>query len=238
MIMPRKVNKHSTKRSISKKVVLEAEPMANDKSVYDNETNYQMSQVQPPKKFSSSKVGIILILVILAVVLLVRKGYVIAAVVNGKPIFSLTLTNSLLSRFGKQTLEGMITEQLIYQEAAKAGVQVTGDELKNREDEMVKNIGADVKLDDLLKYQGMTREDFDNQVKLQLSVEKILGKDVNFSETQIDNFIATSSSMLVATESAAQKAEAKKVLTEQEINNKIQPWLLEIKKNAKILRML
>jgi hypothetical protein len=236
--MPRKTKKSVTKKYVSAKLKLEAEPIVNETLVDTNENSNQITPVQTGSKLNSSKIGIILILVILAVVLLVRKGYVVAAVVNGKPIFSFTLVDSLLNKFGKQALEGMITEQLIYQEAAKSNISVSSEELTKREDEMVKSVGADVKLDDLLKYQGMTRADFDNQVKLQISVEKILGKDVSFTDSQIDNFIATSSGLLIATDSAAQKVEAKKVLTEQEINNKIQPWLLEIKKNAQVLRML
>ena len=48
--------------------------------------------------------------------------------------------------------------------------------------DLVKTLGPDVKLDDLLKYQGMTKTDFENQIRLQLTVEKILGKDVAVAE--------------------------------------------------------
>jgi hypothetical protein len=236
IIMPRKTVKTAAKKR-TPKVMLDAETMEKSTMLSADDTSNYAKPVSGGFKLNNAKIGIILIVLVLLGVLLVRKGYIVAATVNNQPIFSWSLTSALMNRYGKQTLEGMITEQLIYQEAAKNNVSVSADDLKIREEEMVKNIGADVKLDDLLKYQGMTRADFDSQVKLQLLVEKILGKDVNFTDAQLDNFISTSSAMLVATDSAQRKVEAKKVLTEQEINAKIQPWLLELKNNAKILRM-
>jgi hypothetical protein len=191
-----------------------------------------------PQKKRSTKAGIILLLLILAGVFLVKKGYIVAAMVNGRPIYTWTLNSALVKRFGQQTLEGMVTEQLIYQEADKNGVRVTADEVQARENELVKSVGSDVKLEDLLKFQGLTREDFDNQVRLQLTVEKILGKDIKFTDAQLDNYIATNSASFTASDSATQRSEAKKALTEAEINNSIQQWVADLKSKAKVVRML
>jgi foldase protein PrsA len=162
----------------------------------------------------------------------------VSAVVNGRPVFTWQLNSVMVNRFGKQTLEGIITEQLIYQQANKEGISVTQAEVQAREDEMVKSIGTNVKLEDLLKYQGLTKSDFDNQIKLQMIVEKILGKDVAFTDAQLDNFVATNSAVLTATDSASKREEARLMLTEQEINTKITGWLQDLKDKAKIIRFL
>jgi hypothetical protein len=228
-------NKKATAKNIriAKKPLEAAMPMVEMESEQE-----PMVVNKPPTKSVSVKVSIILAVVILAAILLVRKGYIVAAVINGRPVFTWELNNVLVKRYGTQTLDGIITEKLVMQEADKAGLNITAADVSGREDEMIKSIGTDVKLDDLLKYQGMTREEFNNQVKLQIAVEKILGKDLSFTDAQLDNFIATNSGLLTATDSASKKTEAKKILTEQEINTKVQPWLLDLKNNAKIIKML
>jgi len=233
--MPQRIKKAAVKSRNKISGPVETAPVA-----YDMGGSQYAQPETPPEqsKKINTKAGIIILLIVLAVIFLLRKGYIVSAVVNGRPIFTWELNNVMVNRFGKQTLEGIITEQLIYQEAAKQGVSVTPAEVQAREDEMVKNIGADVKLEDLLKYQGLTRSDFDNQIKLQMIVEKILGKDISYTDAQLDNFVATNSAALTATDSASKREEARTILTEQEINKKITTWLQDLKDKAKITRFL
>ncbi|MEK7119905.1 MAG: hypothetical protein AAB889_05290, partial [Patescibacteria group bacterium] len=95
-----------------------------------------------------------------------------------------------------------------------------------------------VNIDDLLKYQGMTKSDFENQIRMQLTVEKVLGRDLVITDTDIDNFIATNRATLVSTEAAALRQEAKNAITSQKVSEKLQPWFMELKDKAKILRFL
>jgi len=46
-------------------------------------------------------IGVLTIVLLLA--LAVSKGYVLVAIINNKPIFRFQLTQTLMSRFGKQT---------------------------------------------------------------------------------------------------------------------------------------
>lgn len=180
----------------------------------------------------------IVILLLVSAYLLKNKGVVVAAVVNGKPIWRWDLNNVLTARYGQQTLEGMISEQLIADEANKTGATVSKEEVAQKESEVVKGLGENVSIDDLLKYQGVTREEFDNQIKLQLTVQKILGKDIQITDDDVNNYIATNRATLVATEEAALKAEAKQAILEAKIGEKVQPWFANLKEKAKVLRFL
>lgn len=169
---------------------------------------------------------------------LTNKGLLLAAVVNGKPIFRWELNKAMTERYGAQTLEGMVSERLIAEEAAKANVSVSQDEIDTKEKEIVRGLGGDVSIEEVLQYQGMTKEDFDNQIKLQLTVQKLLGKDIQITDNDINNFIATNRAMLSATVPAELQEEARAAILEMKIGEKIQPWFTEVKQKASILRYL
>lgn len=181
---------------------------------------------------------IIWALVLLLVFLAVKNGWVVAALVNGRPIFRWRLNRSLVSRFGKQTLEGMISEAIIADAARKDGVQVTKEELDGKIADVVSGLGENVNLEEVLKFQGMTKSDFENQVRLQLTVEKLLGKDIQISQEDIDAYIATNRATLTATEPAKLQEEAKEAIQSQKISEKIQSWFLEIREKAKVVTFL
>jgi hypothetical protein len=178
-------------------------------------------------------------LVILFVILLAtNKGLVLAAVVNGKPVFSWQLTQTLKSRFGAQTLEGMIGEMLVADEAKKQGVAVAPEELEAKRAEVVASLGGEAQFEDLLSFQGMTRADFENQIRLQLLVQKLLGAGVEVTEEEIDVYVRDNAATLTATDPAQLRVEARNVILDQKVSEKIQPWFLELKDNAKIMRFL
>src|SRR3989344_6474269 len=170
--------------------------------------------------------------------LYVTRSWYLAAVVNGKPIFRWDLNRVMTQRFGQQSLEGMISEALIEEEAMKQNVQVLPKDVTAKEDEIVKNLGGGVKLEDLLKFQGITKEDFDQQVKLQLLVQKILGSDIVITDKDVDMYIATSSARLTAAEPAALKEEAKQAILDSKIGEKVQEWFTALKDKAKVVRLL
>ena len=180
-----------------------------------------------------------LILVVLLLVLVwINKGMVVAALVNGKPIFTTQFHSVLRARFGSQTLEGMIGEMLIKDEARRAGIVITKEDMDAKEKEIISSLGANVSLDDLLKFQGLSKSDFEQQVKLQLTVEKVLSKDMVVSEKDIDAYIATNAATLTATDPAALRVQAKQAIIATSVAEKLQAWFAELRQKAKVLRFL
>lgn len=181
---------------------------------------------------------VIVLLVLFISGLLVKKGYIVAAVVNGRPIFRWELNNALLGRYGTQTLESMITEKLIDDAMKKDGIEVTKEDVDKKIETIMQTLGPSVNLDELLKYQGMTKSDFEQQVRLQLAVEKVLSRDVTIVDKDIDDFIATNKKTMTATGEAELRQEARATILSGKISEKIQPWLAELKEKAKVTKFL
>lgn len=194
--------------------------------------------MRAPRKFPTKYLYLVVALLALSALVLANKGMLVAAVVDGKPIFRWELNGVLVDRYGKQTLEGMISEKLIAGEAQKNGVVMNPAEVAAREEEIVKSLGGGMSLEEILKIQGLSKDEFDRQITLQLTVQKILGKDLTIMEADIDNFIATNRATLVATETALLRMEAKQAILDAHIGQKLQPWFNELKEKAKIFRFL
>lgn len=167
-----------------------------------------------------------------------NKGLLVAGMVNGKPIFRRELNKVLTSRFGQQTLEQIISERLIADAAGKEGVTVTQEEINGKVGEITAGLGPNANLDELLNIQGMSRSEFESQIRLQLLIRNLLGRDINITEADIDNFISTSSALLVATEPAKLREEAKQAIFDSKVGEKLQVWFEDLRKNASIQRFL
>jgi len=193
---------------------------------------------QMPPKRSVWKGAIVILVVLFVVLLAANKGWVVAAVVNGKPIFSWKLNSTLRARYGQPTLEGLIGERLITDEAQKEGISVTAAELEAKQNEVLASLGSDVNLDDFLKFQGLTKEDFLSQLKIQLTVERLLTKGMTITDEQIDNYISTNGATLTATDPAKLKEEARQAIIDSSVSEKLQSWFAELREKAAVVKFL
>lgn len=187
-----------------------------------------------------SKTGTIAIIlgILILGLLAINRGLVVAAVVNNRPIFRASVNQALVSRYGTQTLENMITEQLIEDEAAKQKVAVSKEEIEAKEQEILASFGGNVTLEEVLSYQGMTKEDFDQQIKLQMQLTKIIGKDITITDDEITTYIADNPSTLVATDSDGMKKEAREAILTQKVSEQLQTWYAAVKEKAKVYRLM
>ncbi len=168
------------------------------------------------------------------------KGSFIAAVVNNHPITRYSLDRDLEKQGGKQVLENKITEILILQELNKQNITIPQADIDQKIKEIEDQVSSQgQKLDSLLAMQGQTKKDLENQLKLQIAVEKILGKDVNIGDKEIaDSFEQNKSTYEKDAKIEDKKEEIKTTLYRQVISEKFQPWIEEIKKNSKIYYFL
>ncbi len=196
------------------------------------------TSLMPGRPMPIFQIAIVIIVLGLIAIFVSHKGLLVAAVVDGKPIYRWDLNNVLMSRYGTQTLDGMISEALVNEQAQKAGIIVTQTELDARTKSLVDSLGGGMNIDQLLQYQGMTRSDFNDQLKLQLTVEKLLGKGVTVTDDEVTAYISTNSANLTVTTEAGMRTEAKNAIMQQKINDKLQPWFTDLKSKANILRFL
>lgn len=186
----------------------------------------------------SRKYPVKMILVILVILVLAYfgKSLLVVALVNNRPIFRLSLIRELEKQGGKSTLDSMVTKNLVFQEAQKQKISVTDAEV----DTAVKDLGDNLKkqgqdLNSVLLAQRMTIADVRMQIKLQKIIEKILGKDVVVSETEVKDYLSQNSGFLSKdlTGEEASKAAAEQ-LKQQKIQTQLSAWIETLKKNAKI----
>ncbi|MDP4010135.1 MAG: SurA N-terminal domain-containing protein [Candidatus Shapirobacteria bacterium] len=163
--------------------------------------------------------------------------YGVVAVVNGRPIFRIEYIKIMESQVGKQTLDRMVTETLIMNEASKKGVKidkaVVDTEIAKIE-EQLKTQGQT--LDSALAAEGMARTDLEKQIRLQKLAEELSAPKTEITEAEINDFLDKNKDQLPK---GASKEElqtlAKTQLSSQAQNEAISTWLADLKKNAKII---
>lgn len=159
------------------------------------ETNQaQASTSSGTKKSFSVKVNkkamlfVVIVLVILEI-LFYFKGLFIAAVVDGKPISRFAVIKELENTSGQQALDALIIKQLINTEANKAGITVSQEdidaEIQTLKERISKQGGT---LELLLAQQGISQDQFREQISLQKELEKILGDKVQATDDEVNKY--------------------------------------------------
>lgn len=189
-----------------------------------------------PVKFRRSSVitGVIVVAVIL--LLYIFRSVFVVATVNGQPISRLQLYQELEKQGGKQALSGIITETLITQEAAKEHVTVSDQEVNDQIKSIEQNLAKQgQKLDQVLTAQGMTQKQLTDQIKLQKLAEKMAAKNITVSDKEISDYIEQNKDNLPqGQDEKTLRASVSDRLKQQKVNDKIQSWLQNLQKNAKI----
>ena len=189
------------------------------------------------KRFVTRRNAIaVLALIILGILLYVFKGFFVAASVNGQPITRIELIRELEKKSGKQTLDSLVTKNLILQEMRKKNITVTdaevNAEMKKIEDALSKQGRT---LSDALSQQGLTQQDLKEQLKIQKMIEKLFVKDVAVTDKEIDTYIEQNKDSLPqGQDEKTLRASVLAQLKQQKLTAKFQTWLQEIQKNAKI----
>ena len=137
---------------------------------------------------------------------------------------------------GKTTLDSVITRTLVYQEASKKNITVTEKDIDSEVSKIQKQFQAQGQnLDALLATQGLTKERFRDEVKVQLLVTKILGDQAKVTDKEFSDFLEKNKD-LVANEKdqEAAKKSLRQQMEQQKLAQKYQEWIANVKKNAKI----
>jgi foldase protein PrsA len=215
-----------------------------NKEVMADETVEETVDV-PEEEITLPRINKKVVFAILLALLLGLSAYflrnlVVAATINGKPIFRYQVIQRLEEQSGKQMMEALINESLLMQEAQKKNITVTqadvNAELKKIEETLSKQ---GIKLETALTSQNMTRAGLERNVKLQLFAKKLVEKDIKITQKQIDDYIKQNKESFPATMKPAEvTAQVKQFLIEQETGKKIQEVLAGVRKDAKIMEFV
>lgn len=188
------------------------------------------------KKMSRKKLYIIGAVIIAAILLFVFKSLFVAALVNGSPITRLAVIQLLEKQAGKKALDSLVTKKLILQEAQRQHINITKQDIDTEMKKVEDNFKSQGQsFDDILKSQGLSRADLEEQIKLQKIVTKMAG-NITVSDKDIDDYIEKNKDSLnQATDQAKLRDDVKAQLVDQKTQDKIQSIVQELQQKAKIL---
>jgi len=167
-----------------------------------------------------------------------KKSWFVVAWVNNRPITRLEFNHQLEQQYGKKVLESLINQKLINQEAKKQKINITDKQIQESIEKIEESLSGQISLDDALKAQGITREQLNSDMKLQLTIEKLVSQGIEISDEEIAGYFKENKELFTATEEGKQKEEAINNLRQQKINEKFQGWLENLNNAAKILRFI
>jgi len=180
-------------------------------------------------KFNFPKKYLIFLLIILIVLGLIFFGskLFLAASVNGKIISRFTVIKELEKQGGKSILETLILKDLIYQEAKKRKIAVSEKELKDELAKVEKNVASQGStIDDLLKQQKMTKKDLEEQITLQLLLNKMIDGKITVTDKEVQEYLSYATNLT--------ENEAKEMIKQQKQQEKVKTFLSDLKAKAKI----
>ncbi|MEK7166530.1 MAG: SurA N-terminal domain-containing protein [Patescibacteria group bacterium] len=227
--MKKTIKKNSPKTLTAKTIV---------PSVLEDSINTDASPKQG--RFKSKRWMVLIAILVIAGIFLFTRGrkLLLAGTVNGQPILKMTLSQRLTDRFGKQMLEALIAENLILEEAGKKKVTADAQEVKAKIASIEAELKGSMTLDDSLALQGVTRPEFENQIRLQLLIDKMLSSEATISTEEVTVFVQQNSKTMTATTDAGRTQEAEETLKNNKMTKIFSEWFAKIKEQAKIERYL
>lgn len=142
----------------------------------------------------NSQKGVLAVIAFVIVAVIALGAWVVfvrsenVAVVNGKPITTKEFYAALEKRVGKEVLSQLIDDALIRHAAKEAGITVTKDEIKAELEKIKKQLGSNFEL--TLAQMGMTEQDLNDTVEINLLVKKLVTKDVKVTEEDLKKYFS------------------------------------------------
>lgn len=187
-------------------------------------------------KILGSVTFVILVLGALSVLAYKNKHYFVVAKINGQFITRKKLNDFLIESYGEPALEELITQELVDQKLAEENIQVTEDQLNDKRAEISSQLEQQrgVTLEDYLKLQDISPEEFQKNLRKQVKIEQLFVDDIDISEEEINEFLDTYGEDIPGEDEDEKRAFAVEVLLEQEISTLFQQWVQEKRSEAEV----
>lgn len=233
--MPRSKKVDTTKKTAKSKSLSSKVTVSRKRKDEEDTTEEKVSSTSRLPRFRFGK-KFLLILVLIALVGLVywKKSWFVAATVNGQPITTLELNQRLSKTYKERTINQMVNEKILEQEARKKGISVTPQEIQSKITEVEEQYGGAETFDSLLAQQGITRDDFTKQTRLQLIVEKMYQNEASPSAQEIEQFLSENKDNPEATNAAKFRETAIENLKQQKLSEIFNQKFQELKQSANV----
>ena len=162
----------------------------------------------------------------------------VVAVINGKPITRFEVDQQLFTQDKGPVIEGLVTQTLIKQDVAERGIKATDAEVDAKLEEIKKGLPPGQDIDKALAGQGMTLEQFKEQIRLRVEVEKVLADKTKVASDEAEKFVKDNDKSFAEGTSQSEKLEtAMKSLQQEKFQTALSSWLKELKDKAKIWKI-
>ncbi|RCW47851.1 peptidylprolyl isomerase [Paenibacillus prosopidis] len=155
-------------------------------------SNTEAAQQAPKGGSSKAWIAISAILAIALIIVLIKPPFggsnETVATVNGVNISKDRLYDELVLAGGAATLDNLITQELIGQEAKAASVTVSDADVTAEIDLIKKSFGSDEEFNATLAQYGMTLESLQKDTKVNLTIRKILEPQTDVTDAEIQKF--------------------------------------------------
>lgn len=166
---------------------------------------------------------------------LYKKGVVAPAFINGEPITFGEILRIVQDKGGpKNALDQLIVEKIIEFEAKKRNIIVKKEEIDAEIAKAEKKALENGKtLLELYKESGQSAQELEKNVKLRITLYKILSQDVDVTEAEIDSFIDKNKDMYKGQDREEIRKEVKELLISQKTQELYDSFITEAKANTK-----
>lgn len=179
---------------------------------------------------------LIIFLLLLGVFLYFAKSFFVVAVVNGTPIYRLSLISQLEKTGGKTALDSLINKTLIEQEASKGNIKVTDAEVQAELEKIKQDLVAQgMSLDTALSAQGMTVQDFEENLRMKQTVEKLLNDNLQISDDDVKKYFQENKTLYgEGAKFEDLEVSIREQLKSEKLSTEFQTWYNKLKEESDI----
>ena len=168
------------------------------------------------------------------------KRIIPVAVINGDSVSRSEYNDLLLKRAGRSTMQEVLINHLIRQEADKRKITVDNIELNAQLDIVKRDLKEqNFTLDMYLTQQGITLNDFKDQIKTQLIVKKMFEPGIRVTDKEmekfyIDNNITKGKNAILR----SQRIAITQAITQMKLRQEYSNWVSQQLQQAKITQLI
>ncbi len=184
-------------------------------------------------------VKVLLILAIGAVVFLLAqkyRGVFVAGTVNKSIISRIELNNKMAEKYGKQTLEEIISERLLEENLQKNKITVTDKEVSDELAKIKEQYGGEEQFKTAIAQYGMTEKQAEDSIKQSIGLKKLIevSYKIEITDDQVSKYYEENKESYSGKKLEEVTNDIKDALYQQELYTKSQEWYSQIRKDAKV----
>lgn len=180
------------------------------------------------------KAVVSVLLVIVALVILIP--HLVVAWVDKRPITAFDYYRTLDQKYGNDTKEQLISEKLVEDEASKRGIKADKTEIDSQIKKTEDQASGSANLDLALQQQGLTRSDFEKQVRLQILIKKMFQSEATVSSQEVDQYIEQNKDQLGEITDQS-RISIEDQLKQQKLLSAFRAWLQQAQQSNRVVRL-